>query len=226
MPLAIAEHWTNDFPKPGSSGALTSTRNEKNMTTLSLDEKKTLILTSEENMAGQLAVRVIDKPQPPIWMILIPIFFVFFASKMKQYSKGLKDFSKNYLLSRRWALDAAATAVANGTQIEVDEMLQRAEGIPAEAIPLYRDWLVLLAEHYRTLLEARGNNHQALVRAAYQNKSSYLLFYDRLGKTENALNRALLPEIEGDRQDIDLVIEKMAQNVSELRRTEMEKIFS
>ncbi len=199
---------------------------KKHMTTLSLDEKKTLILTSEENMAGQLAVRVLDKPQPPIWMILIPIFFVFFASKMKQYSKGLKDFSKNYLLSRRWALDAAATAVANGTQIEVDEMLQQAEGIPAEAMPLYRDWLVLLAEHYRSLLEARGNNHQALVRAAYQNKSSYLLFYDRLGKTENALNRALLPEIEGDRQDIDLVIEKMAQNVSELRRTEMEKIFS
>ncbi len=196
------------------------------MTTLSLDEKKTLILTSEEDMAGQLAVRVLDKPQPPIWMILIPIFFVFFASKMKQYSKGLQDFSKNYLLSRRWALDAATAAVANGTKIEVDDMLQRAEGIPVGAMPLYKAWLSLLAEHYRSLLEVRGNSHSALVRTAYQNKSSYLVFCDRLGKAENALNRALLPEIEGDRQDVDMVIDKMAQNVSELRRAEVDKIFS
>ncbi|MEE4242516.1 MAG: NF038143 family protein [Desulfopila sp.] len=196
------------------------------MTSLSLEEKKILILNNEETMAGQLAVRVLDKPQPPIWMILIPIFFVFFAAKMKQYSKGLKEFSKNYMISRVWALDAAHTAVANDKEIEIEKMLQQAEGIPENAMPLYRDWLNMVAEHYYTLLAAHGTNHSALVRAGYRNKSSYLLFCDRLSKAENALNQALLPDIEGELEDVNLIIEKMAKNSSELRRIEVEKIFS
>ncbi len=55
------------------------------MTILSLADKKALILDNENSMARRLAVRVFDKPEPPIWMIFVPIFFVLFAPKRKTF---------------------------------------------------------------------------------------------------------------------------------------------
>lgn len=196
------------------------------MNTLSLEEKKELVLDHEEALAKQMALRVLDKPSPPIWMIFIPVFFVFFAQKMNQYKKGLKDFADNYMISRRWAVDAARDAVASGEEIAIDEILSRVKDLPEAARPTYRQWLQLQAEHYRQLLAAQGNSYPALVRAGYRNKANYLLLCDRLGKAEDALNRALLPGMEGQHQDVRQIIEAMAQASMQLRRQDIEGVFS
>lgn len=195
------------------------------MTILSLADKKALILDNENTMAHQLAVRVVDKPEPPIWMIFVPIFFVFFAPKVKEYKKGLKTFAEHYQISRSWALEAAMEAVAHDHALDVDAVLHRLEGIPEAAQAPYRAWLLLLAEHYRRLLVGRGENYPALVRSAYHSASSYLLFCDSLGKAENSLNRAMLPGVEGERQDVDAVMDTMASTIAELRRQEAAAIF-
>ena len=54
------------------------------MSSQSAAKKQEQILAREEALANRLALAVLDKPTPPIWMILIPVFFVFYAWKLKQ----------------------------------------------------------------------------------------------------------------------------------------------
>ena len=192
----------------------------------SLEEKKTRILAHEEMMARRLARRIIDKPVPPLWMVLIPIFFVFHAWKIKQYSNGLKNFTTNYLALRRQAIEAAVKREQSGKKVDLDALVESTISLPAEARPQYRDLLFLLISHYRSLLCVKGKNHTEMTQAHYRNKSNYLHFCVQLNKMENDLNLALLQKIEGDPQDIHHVVEKMKTCLSELRRKEADEIFS
>lgn len=196
------------------------------MSTLSLEEKQQQILENEQTQAQQLAILVLEKPVPPIWMIFIPIFFVFHAWKIKQYANGLKNFAEHYLVSRRRALDAVVEAERHGGQVEIESLLRRVETLPDAARPLFSEWMTLLTAHYRSLLSAPGNSHPALIRAGYRNKSNYLLFCNRLTKAEHAFNLALLPQIHGETEDLREVIEKMERGATELRRRESDEIFA
>lgn len=192
----------------------------------SVEEKKTKILAHEEMMARRLARRVIDKPVPHLWMIFIPIIFIFHAWEIKQYSSGLKDFTANYLALRRQALEAAVMSEQSGKKVALDALVDSTTSLPAEARPQYRNLLSLLISHYRSLLCMEGKSHTAMTQAHYRNKSNYLLFCVQLNKMENALNLALLQKIEGDPQDIHDVVEKMKACLSDLRRKEAGEIFS
>jgi hypothetical protein len=195
------------------------------MTTLSNDEKKSEILAHEETMARRLARRVVEKPIPPIWMILVPVFFVFHAWKIKQYSNGLKDFAENYLISRRKALDAAFESGQGDDLSEIERLKETGEIVPPEARAQYIDLMSLLTEHYRALLAVRGKSYKDLVMAHYRNKTNYLLFCNRLNKTENSYNLRLLPRIEGDSEDLRHIINKMDKDIQELRRAEADEFF-
>lgn len=191
-----------------------------------MEEKKRQILEYEEALAGQLARRVLEKPVPPIWMILIPVFFVFYAWKMKEYKNGLKSFADHYLVSRHRALETACEALENNAPPEVDRLMAKAESIPPEARPFYRGWISLLINHYHNLLIAKGHSVEEMIRAHYRNKSSYLLFNNRLNSAEDAFNKALLPKIEGDQEDIHFIADRMQKSLTALRREEVDTIFS
>ncbi len=196
------------------------------MTEDPLEKRKRQILKHEESMAHQLARRVIDKPAPSVWMILIPIFFVFHAWKIKEYATGLKDFVEHYLLSRRRALDSAYEAVEHNHEPDIEHLLKTDTAIPAGARTCYRAWLTLLVDHFRNLLTAGGNSVSELIRNHYRNKATYLLFNNQLNTAENDYNKALLPKIEGDQQDIRYVLDKMERAIADLHRQEAEEIFS
>ena len=193
---------------------------------ISLDEKRTLIFEYEKNRARELARRVIDKPVPPVWMILIPVFFVFYAWKIKEYSSGLKDFADHYLISRNKALDMAYEAEESGRPQEIDDQVESDHPIPARALPNYRQWIHLLVVHYRNLLTARGDSVQGLIRACYRNRSTYLVVNNQLNSAESSFNKALMPKIEGDQQDIRYIVDKMEQSIAALYREEVDSIFS
>ncbi len=196
------------------------------MSELSLKDKKNQILDNEEVMASQLARKVIEKPVPPIWMVLIPIFFVFYAWKIKQYSNALKDFAKHYLISRHQALDAAFEAQLSGEPPEIGQLIEMASSIPAKAKPLYRTWISLLVKHYHSLLAAQGNSHHDLIRSHYRTKSSYLLFCNQLNNAEHTYNMALLPDIEGDQRDLRDILNKMKHGLKDHYQKETKEIFS
>ena len=189
-------------------------------------QKKQLILDHEKKMASKLAIGVLDKPKPPLWMIFVPVFFVFFAQKMTQYKSGLEDFVDNYLKPRRLALDAAMEALESGTSVDTALLLEKAGAIPEHALPLFADWMDVLTDHYRTLLEAHGGSPEALIRAGYRSKTDYLLQCNVLNRAENAFSLSLIPKIEGDSQDIQSVVAKMHAQMTELRRQEADTIYS
>ena len=193
---------------------------------LTLEEKRKIILAYEEAMAGRLASQVLEKPVPPIWMILIPVFFVFYAWKIKEYSNGLKTFADHYLVSRRRALETAYEAVRNNTIPEVEPLVARAEALPPEVRPLYRDWISLLIDHYHNLLTAKGESVEDMIRTHYRNKSNYLFVANRLSSAEKNFNSALVPKVEGDREDVHFIADRMQQSLIALSREEVEKVFS
>ena len=190
------------------------------------EQKKKCILDHENALANKLALRVFDKPKPPLWMIFVPIFFVFFAQKMQQYKGGLENFVDNYLKARRLAMETAAECLETGSSPDVDVMLQKAGDVPEHARSEFSHWMNLLVDHYRTLLESNGSTPEALIRSGYRTKTDYLLQCNALNKAENAFNLALMPDIEGDTQDVRKIITRMYENVTDLRRIETDAIYT
>jgi hypothetical protein len=195
------------------------------MTALNSEEKTRHIFTHEARMARQLALMVLEKPEPPFWASFIPMVFVFYAQKLKQYSTGLDDFVENYLSPRRHAIEFAAMAISTNSCMDMGRLLERAGDMPPPARPLYAEWMKRLISHYQLLLASQGDCHAGLVRAGYQNKTNYLLFCQDMTTVECAFNMALLPEIEGDAQDILHIVHKMNDGIVKLRRQDAEMTF-
>lgn len=196
------------------------------MKPLSIAEKKRLILDYERDAAGKLARAVLEKPKPPLWMIFVPVFFVFFAQKMKQYSRGLEDFVDNYLKTRRKALELAVEAVEAGIPADMEIPSNIADHIPDEATIPFQTWMKALVAHYGRLLKSRGENVLALLRDSYPTETDYLLQCNVLNQAENSFNQALLSTIPGDHEDLLFVVDRMIKGLAELRRQEANALFA
>ena len=190
------------------------------------EEKKGLIIAHETEHARQLALHVIEKPAPRVWMIFIPIFFVFYFWKLKHYESGLREFAENHLVPRRRLLEAVFAAETENRQVDLESLAGLNGGLDENACALCREWLDVLAGHFRLLLAAQGDSYPALVRSAYCNKSNYRLLCGRLGEAETAYNLALLPKLDGDTTTLHQITESMAEGMSNLRKKEAEQIFS
>lgn len=195
------------------------------MTRLSLEEKKQIIFDHEAKMARQLALMILEKPEPPFWASFIPMVFVFYAQKLKQYSSGLNDFADNYLSSRRDAIEAAIFAKTKDSVVNGEKLLEKAGGMPPPAKPLYLKWITLLTNHYLLLLDSQGDCHEELARNGYKNKTNYLSICGCCIEAERAFNLALLPGIDGEAQDIIEVVQKMNICITDLHHHHAEKIF-
>ena len=195
------------------------------MTISDREERKNLILSHERERARKLAHHVIEKPQPRIWMIFIPIFFVFYFWKLKEYENGLKVFAENHLIPRIRTLEAVFAAEEENRPVDFESLQDLNGDVTENARALRREWLDVLAAHFRLLLAAQGDSYPALVRSAYRNKSNYQLLCRQLGKTETAYSLALLPKIEGDTATLRQITETMAEGMDTLRKKEVEEIF-
>jgi hypothetical protein len=190
-----------------------------------LDFNRELILAHERRFAGYVAGEVVDKPVLAMWMILIPVFFVFYFYQLKRYKSGLKDFSENFLLTRKRTLDAVWEGATSKTSADLERVVELSD-IPPGAQGQYRAWVELLADHYLLLIQARGGSYDELVKAAYKKKSNYLQRLENLNQVEVDLNTALAPHLPGDEQTIEAVIESIQESVKRLRQSQSKEIFS
>lgn len=195
------------------------------MKSILIDEKKNLILSNETEMSRQLALHVIEKPEPRVWMIFIPVFFVFYFWKLKEYENGLNSFAAQYLALRRTTLEAVYQAQVEGKKLDAVKMIDRIRDLPESARPSCEAWLKLLIVHYEQLLSARGDSFVALVRSNYKSKVSYLLICTQLNSAEISFNLELLPTTEGERMHLHEVNDKIHEGMQLLRKQEAEKIF-
>jgi hypothetical protein len=189
-----------------------------------MTHKRDLILAGEKQFAAQVSAKVIDKPKLDVWMILIPIFFVFYFWQLKRYAKGRKTFAEKFLITRERALDEALRSVESGKSANIEQLVH-ASDVPAEARQGYRPWVALLVDHYRDLILAHGGSYPALVKSTYKTRSNYLLFLNRLNQVEREFDAALKPHLEKSTEDVNGIIKLMEESVISLRRQLAEEIF-
>jgi len=194
------------------------------MTFSSLSEKKDLILEYEERFAFDLSRAVIETPKMSLWMILIPIFLVYHVYRVKKIVEGRKDFAKNYLVTRKRALEAGFSLAEKGRNPDVPAILKESN-LPEEAKGPFKDLFLLLVEHYADLLRAYGWDTPALIRSAYKSRTNYLLFLNRLSKAEKALTEILKPQTTNTAADIDFITKAMVFHSERLGRERAQSIF-
>ena len=190
-----------------------------------LDQNCDLILGEERRLAGHMASEVVDRPVLTLWMIMIPVFFVFYFFQLRRYKSGLRNFSSNFLRTRRRVLDAVHTAESGRGSMDIEELVSVSDS-PAEVREEYRDWVMALAQHYQALIRAQGIDYEELVVSAYRKKSNYQLALGKLTRTEDTFNRALCSHIEGDEENIASVVDTMQKSIAQARRSRAAEIFS
>ena len=194
---------------------------------ISAKEKSLLILENEEAFAHALAIQVIAGPKLSIWMILIPIIFVYFFYEYDKCVSGRKNFAENYMISRKRSVSEALAATETGSLADIGEIISISD-IPEAARNTYKQWIVLLVEHYTELLESEGEDFDALVKSAYGSRTNFLLFINQLNNTEKKLNLALRPYLsnESEAEETDRVVSTIEYYSEALRREKAEKIFA
>ena len=117
-----------------------------------IKEKSALILEQQEQFAIALATQIINKPQLSLWMILIPIFFVFYFNDLNKYKKGCRQFAENYLIDKKRALNEAVAVVDGGREPDI-RALSELSNINSKAREKQANILAILVEHYSILLK-------------------------------------------------------------------------
>ena len=190
-----------------------------------ISEKSRLILEHDQYFAFLLAGKVLEKPKVDIWMILLPILFVYYMNNFQKFKDGRKTFAAHYMVTRKRALEEAVALAHSGNAADPDD-LAKESGIPAEAQNKLAELFAVLIGHYEILLKATGRDFDSLVRSAYKNLTNYLLFINRINNAEKELNMALEPQLATVSAGVNDIISAMEKHTDQIRLKEAHDIFS
>ena len=193
-------------------------------TDTSLEAKRDLILDREKQFCHQVSAEILDKPRLGVWMILIPVFCVFYFYQLKRYSEGRRDFAANFLITRERALDSVYNAVLEGTEVEIEEIVEAGD-IPGHSKEQYRKWLHTLTDHYLSLIRGKGTCFEELIKSAYSSKKNYIQFTQELNRVEREFNAKLQPHIDHDSSEVQEIVKKIENTTVKLRRQQAKDIF-
>jgi hypothetical protein len=191
----------------------------------SIDEKREWILENEYQLAGRISREIIHRPELNIWMIIIPVIFVYFFFQLNRSVSAKKEFVQNFVLSRKNILNEACALSEDGATPDFEEMAKY-EKVPDSAVEAYKTWANVLFEHYQMLLDEKGDSYAGLIRGRYENRDRYLLILDRISKVENEFHKALRKDLDGSVKNAGDVITAMEKSLPLLRREEADGIFS
>jgi hypothetical protein len=190
----------------------------------SFSEKHVIILENEKRFADALAVLVLDKPKLSVWMILIPIIFVYYFYRLQKFSNGRTAFAENYMISRKRALNEALAVIQTGKEPDIDKLV-KLSSLPEDVRKQNAALLALLVSHYTDLLRSDGDNFESLVQSAYRSRTNYLLFNNQLNQVEKTLNSTLMPHLDGTLEGVNDIVSAIERHSEKLRRDHAEAIF-
>lgn len=188
-------------------------------------EKYTSILQNEEALTAYVAGEVIEKPQLALWMILIPVFFVFYFFQLRRYKDGLRSFKRDFIITRQRVLEAVYQAMSVKEEVDIESLVSKGNA-PKRADEAYRKWVNELILFFQSLLEAEGDDFASLVRFTYRKKSNYLLVLNKLNTVEKALNRALIPGLEVADDRTSQAVEAIERSTTTFRRNQAKELFA
>jgi hypothetical protein len=193
----------------------------------SLDEKYQLIRKKEERFAFELAKQVIEKPKVSVWLIFLPILFVFYAQRLQKYKSSIQAFANGFLVTKLVALDAALEEARTG-RLDRESIAARFPRPDPEEKKAMRQKqfaeIDILRQHYLLLLQAAGSSYPELLRGAYETSGSYRSFLNRLFPAEEEVNQAVLRNLQPTDEAREVVgrMEKLSER---LREMELKEIF-
>jgi hypothetical protein len=190
---------------------------------MELAHKKEIILEREMVFANAIGTSVIDKPKVSYWMVFIPILFLYFIYRMQCYKSERLKFSEDFMITRRRAMDIALETSATGDSPDIADVARNA-GLSEQLLNPYVSWVQVLVDYYLELLAAEGGCFESIVRAAYRNRSNFLLTQNRLNTAEKAFYTALKPHLAATEGAID-IITKIESQSQELRLELADQIF-
>jgi hypothetical protein len=189
-----------------------------------LQRKKALILDQETAFAHAVCRAVLAKPKVSYWMVLLPILFVYFVYRMQGFKKERATFERDFMTTRRRALDVAFEAAQRRKEPEIDGLVQQSD-LPEPLKKPYVTWVRALVDYYLDLLLSDGNSFEGLVEAAYRNRTNCLLILNRLNATEREFYAALKPHLEKTTAGVADVIASIEEQSQRLRRNLAERVF-
>ena len=192
---------------------------------LNLSEKYEKILASEQGLAQVVALNAVDKPLLALWMILIPVFFVFYYFQFNRYKNGLRDFKKNFLITRTRVLDALYEELSGNEKSDIEKLVAVSDA-PLETKDKYREWVKALFDYYRQLMQADGSSFEELVRKTYKKRSNFLLVLNNLSRSEKEFNKVLVDSMPGDKIQLSGIVKRMEESSEIYRRELVKKIFA
>jgi len=190
---------------------------------MELAHKKEIILQREMAFADAIGASVLEKPKVSYWMVFIPILFLYFIYRMQIYKSERLKFSEDFMITRRRAMDVALETAATGDSPDIADVARNA-GLSEPLLKPYVSWVNALVDYYLELLAAEGDCFESIVRAAYSNRSNFLLTQNRLNTAEKAFYTALKPRLAATEGAAD-IITKIESQSQELRRKLADHIF-
>lgn len=197
-----------------------------------LDTKCNNIFREERAVAKAVAADVIGTQTVGVWDFVIPP--VFFVNWLKHRRKK-EAFVLNLLFTKRLALDAARDVAAGDLSKEA-ALAKASEAtnlvLSADSKGVYSDnvrqkqllEIELLIGHYHNLIVTEGKTYEAMLRAAYKERQSYLEFVRRLNRVEREVNHAALQTV-GKNESARQFVSRMEKSVEEVRQLDTDRYY-
>jgi hypothetical protein len=189
-----------------------------------LERKKEWILQHELLFANAIGAAVFEKPKVNFWMVLVPLLFLYFVYRMQRYKTGRMNFDREFMTTRRKAVDLAVEALTAEVKPNIDQ-IARQSGLADDLERPYACWLKALVDHYTDLLAANGDSFETLVRSAYRNRTNLLLTLNRLNTVEKDFYTALKPRMAAT-EGAAAILATIEEHSRRLRRELAESIFA
>jgi hypothetical protein len=196
-----------------------------------LKKKFDIVFSREQAMAKSVALQAM-KPKPfSVWEVLIPVVFILGYMRSKEQRE---IFAQNLMFTKKMALEAAfemlkknrsKTTVMRRVASETDSLIRSvSKGVYSNAIRQQQiNEIDLLIDHYCKLMRAEGSDYAALVVNAYQTKTAYTRFQEKLTFAERKVTQAARETL--GRQTDDEMASRIETATGRFRQKEYETIF-
>jgi hypothetical protein len=204
--------------------------------TQNLEARHAMILHQERVLSYELAKVMIKKPRVSVWMVMLPLLFLFFIQDVRKYKAGIRDFADGFFKNKKIALDLTLKAMLEDVPLKeaLTAFASNVEPVLSDQMELHEKQMkeiAYLMMHYQRLLTARGDTYEALIKNTFGSAAAYQRFLDGLADLEREVIRSALTfaRSDGVAKEVETPQElaKLMQNaMRQIRRRECERIFS
>jgi len=197
-----------------------------------LRKKYNQIYDYERSIGNSVALRVIESKPIGVWEFLIPVVFILHFMRNKQ---SREVFIQNYMFTKLQALDAAFSMLKKSLSREEALSGVREKTRALLTAPQTREIysenirqqqvneIEMLFDHYLKLLDADGQDYDALVRSTYGSREAYRDFHRQLTTAEKNVSDAARQTL-GPKADAGALV-RIEKTTEAVRQARIDKIF-